>query len=75
MQNNVLIDMNNDILSLQKATSPESSAQRSYPIFRVYYQTEVNKPKLPATAIPLNHPIDPERTQDYSPCLGSLLPA
>lgn len=25
--------------------------------------------------IPLNHPIDPERTQDYSPCLGSLLPA
>lgn len=75
MQNKVLVDTEDDILSLRKSTSPESSAQRSYPIFRIYYQTDVNKPKLPATAIPLNHPIDPERNQDYGPCFGSLLPA
>lgn len=30
--------------------------------------------KMPATAIPLNHSIDPERNHDCSPCLGSLLP-
>lgn len=51
MQNKVLVDTEDDILSLRKSTSPESSAQRSYPIFRIYYQTDVNKPKLPATAI------------------------